>query len=221
MVQEGNHRRVVDDPVSSVVPGACEISFAVPETYNASEILYANLEAGRGARTAVLAGDQSLTYQELCDLAGRAGNALTACGLRRGDRVVMLLDDTPVYPAAFFGAVRAGYVPVLINILSPADLVRYFIDDSAAPVVICEAGLLDTLGEALSGGPAVDRVVVANGDAASDLPAQAVSWEEFVADQDPALATADTHRDEMAFWMYSSGSTGRPKGIVHLQHDML
>ena len=34
------------------------------------------------------------------------------------------------------------------------------------------------------------------------------------------LAEADTHRDEMAFWMYSSGSTGRPKGIVHLQHDM-
>jgi acetyl-CoA synthetase len=35
------------------------------------------------------------------------------------------------------------------------------------------------------------------------------------------LDAADTHRDEMAFWMYSSGSTGRPKGIVHLQHDML
>ena len=34
------------------------------------------------------------------------------------------------------------------------------------------------------------------------------------------LAAADTHRNEMAFWMYSSGSTGRPKGIVHLQHDM-
>ena len=34
------------------------------------------------------------------------------------------------------------------------------------------------------------------------------------------LAEADTHRNEMAFWMYSSGSTGRPKGIVHLQHDM-
>src|SRR2546430_12596316 len=34
------------------------------------------------------------------------------------------------------------------------------------------------------------------------------------------LAEVDTHRNEMAFWMYSSGSTGRPKGIVHLQHDM-
>ena len=31
---------------------------------------------------------------------------------------------------------------------------------------------------------------------------------------------ADTHRDDMAFWLYSSGSTGRPKGVVHLHHDI-
>ncbi len=221
MNQDNNNQRVVDDPVGTATEGACEIGYAVPENYNASEILYRNLDAGRGARTAVLAGDRSLTYQALCDLAGQAGNALHGCGLRRGDRVVMLLDDTPVYPAAIFGAIRAGYVPVLINILSTPDLVRYYIEDSAAPVVICEAGLLDTLREALTDGPEVGRVVVANGDAPDAFPVPTVTWDAFVADQGPDLAAADTHRDEMAFWMYSSGSTGRPKGIVHLQHDML
>ena len=133
----------------------------------------------------------------------------------------MLLDDTPVYPAAIFGAIRAGYVPVLINILSTPDLVRYYIEDSAALVVICEAGLLDTLREALTDGPGVGRVVVANGDASEAFPVPTVTWGAFVDEQDSNLAAADTHRDEMAFWMYSSGSTGRPKGIVHLQHDML
>ena len=43
---------------------------------------------------------------------------------------------------------------------------------------------------------------------------------QWLAAAPPKLAAADTHRDDMAFWMYSSGSTGRPKGIVHLQHDM-
>ena len=215
-------QRLVDDPVGTDATGAREIGFAVPEHYNASEILFRNLDAGRGSRTAVLAADLGLTYQELCDLAGRAGNALRACGLRRGDRVVMLLDDTPVYPAAFFGAVRAGYVPVLVNILSTPDLVRYYIEDSAAQIVLCEAALLGTLSEALDDGPAVDQIIVANGDGeiAADLPAHVVGWDAFTAKQDPALEAADTHRDEMAFWMYSSGSTGRPKGIVHLQHDM-
>jgi len=85
MNQDNNNQRVVDDPVGTTTEGTREIGFAVSENYNASEILYRNLEAGRGARTAVLAGDRSLTYQELCDLAGQAGNALHGCGLRRGN----------------------------------------------------------------------------------------------------------------------------------------
>jgi benzoate-CoA ligase family protein len=141
-------------------------------------------------------------------------------GLARSDRVVMLLDDTPVYPAAFFGAVRAGFVPVLVNTLSPPDLVRYYIEDSDAGIVIAEANLLPVLAEALEGGPDVKLVVVANGDQPDTFPVPTVFWDEFIAAQSPDLAVAETHRDDMAFWMYSSGSTGRPKGIVHLQHDM-
>ncbi|MBT5943376.1 MAG: benzoate-CoA ligase family protein [Rhodospirillaceae bacterium] len=225
MSQDIEHQRRIDDPVGPDTAGTREIGFAVPERYNASEILFRNLDAGRGARTAILAADISLTYQDLCDLAGQAGNALRDCGLRRGDRVAMVLDDTPVYPAAFFGAVRAGYVPVLINILSTPDLLRYYIEDSAAPIVMCEAALLDTLHEALADGPAVDRVIVVNGEAdgevSADFPIPIEGWDAFIGGQGAALDVADTHRDEMAFWMYSSGSTGRPKGIVHLQHDML
>lgn len=210
----------VRDPVGFDTAGAAEIGFSVPERYNASAVLFDNLDAGRGARTAVLSGDVRLTYAGLCVLAAQAGHALIAAGVSRSDRVVMLLDDTPVYPAAFFGAVRAGFVPVLLNTLSPADLVRYYIEDSSADIVIAEANLLPVLAEALEEGAKVKLVVVANGDVPDSFPADTVSWEGFVAAQPPELEPADTHRDDMAFWMYSSGSTGRPKGIVHLQHDM-
>jgi acetyl-CoA synthetase len=44
-------------------------------------------------------------------------------------------------------------------------------------------------------------------------------FDDWIRSQDAELAACETHRDEMAFWMYSSGSTGRPKGVVHLQHD--
>lgn len=220
MALNSNSPGPVDDPVGLDAAGAAEIGYAVPQIYNASEVLFGNLDAGRGERLAVLSGDKRLTYAELCALACRAGNALRAAGLERGDRVVMILDDTEVYPAAFFGAVRAGFVPVLINTLSPADVIRYYIEDSAASVVLCEAGFLDVLAEALDDGPDVAQVVVVNGGPAAGLSAPTVSWTEFVEGQDGELASADTHRDEMAFWMYSSGTTGRPKGIVHLQHDM-
>jgi benzoate-CoA ligase family protein len=211
----------VADPVGTDTPGTAEIGFTVPEHYNASAILFDNLDAGRGERPAVLSGDTRLTYAELCEVACRAGNAFAGEGLERGARIVMILDDTPVYPAAFFGAVRAGFVPVLTNILSPADLLAYYIEDSAAPVVVCEAGLAETLAEALADVKEDRRVVIANGDVPDSLASVAVTWDAFVAGQPDDLAPADTHRDEMAFWMYSSGSTGRPKGIVHLQHDML
>ncbi|MDE0779914.1 MAG: benzoate-CoA ligase family protein [Alphaproteobacteria bacterium] len=215
-----NNTKTIHDPVGLDTAGAVEIGFSVSERYNASSVLFDNLDAGRGGRTAILSDGVHLTYAALCFLASQAGNALKRTGLARADRIALLLDDTPVYPAVFFGAVRAGYVPVLLNTLSPADLVRYYIEDSDASIVVVEANLLPVLSEALTGGASVKLVVVANGDVPDEFPVETVSWEGFVADQSPVLAAADTHRDDMAFWMYSSGSTGRPKGIVHLQHDM-
>ena len=63
--------------------------------------------------------------------------------------------------------------------------------------------------------------MVVNGDAAAPGPVRTQRAAELLAQPAGRLVPADTHRDDMAFWMYSSGSTGRPKGIVHLQHDML
>jgi acetyl-CoA synthetase len=63
-------------------------------------------------------------------------------------------------------------------------------------------------------------LIVVNGAAASHAAPDSISAEPWLEKFPAELAEADTHRNEMAFWMYSSGSTGRPKGIVHLQHDM-
>ena len=203
----------IADRVPRDLPAARDIGFDVPERYNASAILFDNLAAGRGDRPALLGDFGTVTYAQLCADAARCGHALAALGLARGDRVLMLLDDTPVYPAALFGAIRAGFVPVLLNTQSPADLVAYYLADSGAPVAIVEAGLADLLP---GGAAAPATIVVANGAPA----AGALAWADFLAGRPADLAAADTGRDEMAFWMYSSGSTGRPKGIVHLQHDM-
>ena len=112
-------REPIADPVPRDAPGAAEIGFAIVERYNASSILFDNLAAGRGDKTAVVCGARHLRYAELCDAAARVGNGLRRMGLARGGRVLLLLDDTPEYVAAIFGAIRAGLVPVLVNTLSP------------------------------------------------------------------------------------------------------
>src|SRR5437773_8858269 len=129
----------ISDLVPRDNPGAREIGFAIPERYNASRILFDNLAAGRGERIAVIGPMGPRSYAELCTEASRWGHGFQSLGLRRGDRVLLFLDDTPAYPAAFFGAVRSGFVPLLINTLTPPDLLQFYLSDAGAAVAVAEA----------------------------------------------------------------------------------
>jgi benzoate-CoA ligase family protein len=194
----------------------------IPERYNASEILFHNLTAGRGSRIAVTGPAGKRSYAQLAGDAARWGNAFLALGLLRGDRVLLLLDDTPVYPAAFFGAVRAGLVPILVNLLTTPDLLRFYLADSQAKAAVVEATFSDRFEAVGDAGGGLQTLLIVNGDAGARIAAvetkNALNWLLRFSER---LQPADTHRNDMAFWMYSSGSTGNPKGIVHLQHDMV
>lgn len=210
---------IIRDFVTDDLSCSREIGFSVPERYNASEILFANLDAGRAGKTAIYSPAGNATYGELCASASRHAHGLASLGLARGDRVLLFLNDTAAYPAAFFGAVRAGFVPILCNTLSTAELLNFYIEDGAAAVAVVDSEHLPLF----AASPACLKSLIVVGEANSDaVPAgvavlDAGSWLAGFPDRFDAV---DTHRDEMAFWMYSSGSTGRPKGIVHLQHDM-
>lgn len=208
------------DRVPADSPGAREIGFAVLDIYNASRVLFDNLGKGRGDKPALMGPAGTRTYAELCGEACRWGNGLISLGLQRGDRVLLFLDDTPAYPAAFFGAVRAGFVPLLINTLTPPDLLQFYLTDSGAPVAVVDAEFATRFNAEACRDTELRMLIVANGEASHHAAPRAVAAASWLAQFPTELAEAPTHRNEMAFWMYSSGSTGRPKGIVHLQHDM-
>ena len=214
--------RIVD-PVPRETSGAREIGFAVPERYNASSLLYDNL-ARHPDKVALVCGERRLTYAALAALADKAGAGMRRMGLARGGRVLMLLDDTPEYVAAIFGAMRAGFVPVLVNTLSPPELVAYYLADSGAEAAFVDARFAALLAHEDVGVTRL-RQVVHVGDVAQEVPLRSQrmqhEWNAWIGAQEARPEPADTHRDDMAFWMYSSGSTGRPKGVVHLHHDAL
>jgi benzoate-CoA ligase family protein len=212
--------RQIPDGVPRDAPCNAEIGFAVPDRYNASAILFDNLIAG-SHRPAVIGPAGSRTYGELAADAVAFGAGLLSLGLQRGDRVLLFLDDTPAYPAAVFGAIRAGLVPLLINTLTPPDLLQFYLSDSGATVAICDAAFAYRFNAEACRDTNLKTVLVVNGSATASGPIATQSADEWLARPSGRLPPADTHRDDMAFWMYSSGSTGRPKGIVHLQHDML
>ena len=184
-------------------------------TVNVSRLLDDNLEAGRGGKAAITGDDGTVTYGELAALTARTVALLRELGVAREHRIVMVLDDSPVFQATFLGAIRIGAVPVPVNPMDRPDNYAYYLDDSYANVLVVEASLLDKLEPAIAARPSL-HVLVANGDARTHT-----SFNEAVAQQpDELLAAADTHADDMAFWLYSSGSTGRPKGVVHTQRDI-
>ena len=189
------------DPVPEDTPGARAIGFDKAAHPNCSSILWDNLTRNPD-KPALIGPGGTLSYRELIAKAAQWGHALTGAGVKRGERVAFFLDDTPLFPAAFFGAVRAGFVPVLLNIQTPPDVLAYFLKDCGARVVVTVQP--DAFGPQVLAHSRVERVVGAG----------------FEAGMPTVLACADTGPDDPAFWMYSSGSTGRPKGIVHLHHDM-
>jgi benzoate-CoA ligase family protein len=189
------------------------VTATLPERYNASTILDRQIAAARGPKVAFVAEDRSLTYDALAREVNRAGRLLRELGVGREDRVLLVLDDTTVFPVVFLAVMRIGAIPVPVSPLDRADNFRHYVRDSYASLVVTDADRLETVRTALADEDVVYLVRGAGGPGVVELDAG-------MAAQDDRLDPAATHRDDMAFWLYSSGSTGKPKGVVHLQHDI-
>ena len=177
---------------------------------NVSTLVDANLEAGRQAKTALItAEDREFTYGDLFTLVNRVAARLRDVGIRREERILVVLDDTPAFPATFLGAMRIGAVPIPVNFLARPQDFGYFLDDSYAVAALVDAVFLDKVGPEIAGRDHV-RLIVANGDAGD-----AESLDAWLAEGTHEVDPVDTQPDDMAFWLYSSGSTGNPKGVVH------
>ena len=191
------------------------VGYHCPDRYNASRLLFDNLANGRGDYPAVVTEHGITTYAALAGEANRCGNILINRGLSRGDRVIILMDDEPACPAAIMGAMKAGLVPILVNTLSTQELLRYYVVDSGARAAVVSAGFEQILTPALISETTCDTLITSGQD---DGP-----WigRESLLACSAELEEAETHKDDMAFWMYSSGTTGRPKGVVHRHEDPL
>jgi 4-hydroxybenzoate-CoA ligase len=185
---------------------------AEARSYNAAvDFVDRNVAEGRGGKTAFKDPRRSLTYRELQDLTCRVGPALGKLGIEREYRVVMLMLDTVDFPVVFWGAIRAGIVPVPLNTLLGADQYRYMIDDSRARLVVVSPALLPLAEQAIAASGRKVPIVVAGEEAGAHA-----RLSDLLAKAEPAAEPADTSPDEVAFWLYSSGSTGMPKGVKHV-----
>jgi benzoate-CoA ligase len=184
-----------------------------PQDFNfAQHLLAAN--AARHAKAAFIDDQGTLTYGELDERVRRLAAGLRGLGLRREERVLLVMQDCNDWPVVFLGALYAGVVPVAVNTLLTADDYAYMLEHSRAQAVLVSGALLPAITAAMTRSEHEVAKVVVSRPVAPLHPAE-VEFESFLQAASPLARCARTGADDPAFWLYSSGSTGRPKGTVH------
>jgi acetyl-CoA synthetase len=176
----------------------------VPERYNIAEDVCDKHPAGKLAMIHEHFDGtvREVQWGELQELSNRFANALTDLGVRKGDRVAMLLPATPETAAAFFGTWKTGAILLSMSVLYGDDGIRHRVADSEAKVLVTNAVNQDRVDPNL-----VEHVLVLDDD--------------VFANASPDFARVDTLADDPAQLYYTSGTTGLAKGIVHAHRYLL
>jgi benzoate-CoA ligase len=185
----------------------------------------------RLSKVAYIDDHGQLTYSELFDQMARLGSALIASGVRREERILLLMQDCNEWPISFLGAMSAGIVPVAVNTLLTAEDYAYMLENSRSQTVLVSDNLIGTLSKAIeiikkdaahkSPVSEIKSIIVPSGNPQTLKAFQdnhpeilVLDFSNFIESASP-IEFANTAPDDPGFWLYSSGSTGKPKGAVH------
>ena len=189
----------------------------LPRSYNAAtHFIDRHLDEGRASKTAVIDEQGSYTYAQLAERVNRAAGALLQLGLEPEQRVLLCLLDTVDFPTVFWGAIKAGLVPVPVNTLLTQQDYAYLLDDSRARALVVSSALYDGFARHLDQHGLLEQVIVSGSESHDHQ-----SLDALLAASSPMTQPASTTCDDTAFWLYTSGSTGTPKGAVHRHSDLV
>jgi len=192
------------------------MSIEFPERFQMADyFLFHNLEEGREHKTCLYYRDEMYSYADAARWTNRAGNALRELGVGVEDRVLLVLPDCPEFVWSWFAVNRVGGVITMVNPLLPAEDYRYYLEYTRARAAVVHESMLENFAPAAADARHLRNVLVVGGEGG-----RFHSFAEVVGAQSDELTPADTHRDDIAIWLFTSGSTGHPKGAVHLQHDL-
>lgn len=157
---------------------------------------------------------REITYGGLCKRASQFAGALDRNGVRREERIAMIMLDQIEFQIAFWGSLKFGAIPVPINTLLTKDLYGTILDDCRASVLIVSKELWSLIKPVTVENKSL-RTIITVGKSQDE----AIEFEEFVKDA-TQVETVVVSGDESAFWLYSSGSTGAPKGTRHIHSSL-
>jgi crotonobetaine/carnitine-CoA ligase len=158
----------------------------------------------------LICGEQRVTYREFDRQINRAANGFLKLGIRKGERVALMLRNRPEFLHAWFGLNKIGASMVPINTAFRSREAHYVIDHSESRFLLADARYLDVLRPILPECPRLEATIVLDEPQSSNLQ----TYAELVADASEHLAPTALSQDDEASVLYTSGTTGNPKGCV-------
>jgi len=194
----------------------------IPERYNIGADVADRQALRHGDRLALLFLDENhierrLTFREVTALSNRFANVLAAHGLKRGDRIAVLLPQTPETAIAHIAAFKAGLISVPLFTLFGEDALEFRLADSGAKALITDTAGLAKLAVIRDRLSALERIFVTDGAAERGT----LSFEAELERAGDSFTTVDTAADDPAIIIYTSGTTGNPKGALHAHRVLL
>ncbi|WP_246982121.1 class I adenylate-forming enzyme family protein [Halorientalis marina] len=167
-----------------------------------------------GSKTAFEAFGQERTYAEVDDRANKVANVLADEGVEPGDRVGLFIPNTLQFPEAYFGSIRAGAVPVPLNLRMDPNTLVYVVQNAEADHVIGSPLLADEV-QNLANAAEVGTLLLPG---VSDDGV--VNYSHAVSEASSEFDRPERAYDDVACQPYTSGTTGDPKGVL-LTHENL
>lgn len=177
---------------------------------NKLAMLITQASAYNAGRTALIAGDRRLTFAEVEDESNRLAAAFLALGLQKGDRVAILLPNSPEFVCADFALIKAGLVRIPLNPRLAPPEIEYIIQDSGAAVVLFGTEF-NAIFTAMKDRLPDVRHFITLGDVVPDWARSYASVRDLGS---PAPVAVDVTDDDNYMILYTSGTTGRPKGAL-------
>lgn len=153
---------------------------------------------------------ETVSFGDLAQRSRRLAGALVRAGIRRGDRVAVLIPQGWAVPTAHLAVYRMGGVALPLANLFGVDALAYRLADAGARAIITDATGAAKVAAMRDRLPNLELVVSIDGDDGS-----AIGYRRFIEGVSDDFATVDTSRDDPALMIYTSGTTGQPKGALH------